>query len=71
MTQDQIDAMQRASDAYHRKIPDSYKYQMEMVREKLDRLQAECDHKYPDGSSAIEGGIMFCSTCRICHWSDL
>jgi hypothetical protein len=47
-------------------------YQETIQNLKSQKLQIEsrCDHQYPDGQSAIEGGFM-CSMCRICNWSDL
>jgi len=69
MTQDQIDEIKRLEDQKYR-LWDRYKAEEESLRKRIRELDDRCDHKYPDGSSAVEGG-MFCSTCRICHESDM
>lgn len=40
------------------------------LRAELAALYKECDHKHPDGSSAIVNGFLE-SHCDLCDWSDL
>lgn len=53
---------------YHLKAV--YKQAQAAVDSEEIEIQNSCDHVYPDGTSAVEGGIFWC-TCKICHMSDL
>jgi len=43
---------------------------LEVLNERRDKLKSECNHLYPDGTSAWEGGY-FCSGCKICNYNDM
>jgi hypothetical protein len=36
----------------------------------VSAMHAKCDHTYPDGTTAYEGGWLF-TECKICHDNDL
>ena len=33
-------------------------------------LERGCDHTFPNGETAIEGGFLF-SHCKLCYWNDM
>lgn len=39
------------------------------LEDAIEAARAKCDHKNPDGTTAIEVQI-FCNTCKICYWTD-
>jgi len=69
MNSAQISEIKAARDAIYRRDADN-KREIDSLREIERQLSKACDHKNPDGSSAIEEGH-FMLSCPICGWSDL
>ena len=47
----------------------AYNKEIERINTELKPLKIDCDHQYPDGSSAIQHGVGHCeceSGCQIC-----
>ena len=70
MTQEDIDELAR-SERSLTKMEEEYKGDVARINGYIRTLKAKCDHKYPDGKSAIPSDTTFCNVCSICHWSDL
>jgi hypothetical protein len=67
MTQEILDGIKAARDI----IDSAYADYMEVKgrwQPDLDRWLTACDHKDPDGSSAVETGFVY-DTCLICNRS--
>ena len=56
-------------DDMKRQAEVDYMKKIKRLDKEINRLRATCDHAYPNGKSAIIGGIE-CNMCQICHWSD-
>lgn len=63
---DRLKALQNEGFTMH----DEYNRRRAEVGAQTKALRMQCDHRYPDGSSAWEGGFMF-SHCKICGENDL
>jgi hypothetical protein len=70
MTQDQINTLKEASAEAHSRIRERHRRELAQAEETWARLARACDHKYHDGSSAVEGGF-FCCTCKLCGDNDM
>lgn len=71
MTKEQIDALEQLSMNVNVGMPRRHKFELNSARVQLNKLQDECDHKNPDGSSAIDETGMFMCVCTICGWNDM
>jgi hypothetical protein len=69
MNQAAIDRIKRAQKEVH-DIPRRYREELRMARLILSEVDRNCDHKYPDGTSAVKGDF-FCSVCQICYENDM
>lgn len=70
MTQDDIDELARSKQSLDTKAKE-YNITVSRIQKYIGTLNAKCDHKYPDGRSAIPPDTYFCNVCNICGWSDL
>lgn len=61
MKQEQIDKLEHLSS-----VRASLDSQLEMVIDKFESIRKTCDHKYPDGESAIISHSII-TTCDICQ----
>jgi hypothetical protein len=64
MNQEYIDKIKKA-----RRLPwileDRHEKELKQAYKKLETLRKRCNHKWPDGTSAVSGG-MFYDECKIC-----
>lgn len=68
MTKAQIYQIKKTSSLYFN-LPVKHKKELQKIQKDLTNLQKLCDHKYPNGESAVSNG-MFCAVCEICHSTD-
>lgn len=69
MKQRHIDALSminKEMDAIHVEFIE----ETERLSELKNAIWAQCDHRWPDGTSAIISTFT-CDTCEICPWNDL
>lgn len=69
MTQESIDQLRRLYAELDRSKA-AYKADQVLLRADIDAIIQHCDHKYPDGSSALKSGFTE-DVCTICHGSVL
>lgn len=60
----QNDVIDKLNDLNHAKT----EYEKKLTE--FNEIKGNCNHKYGNGESALEGGF-FCTTCQICNWSDM
>lgn len=68
MTQEQIDNLKRLCD-YSYNLPRKNREAEAQAEKAWLDASKNCDHKYPDGSTAVESGFLM-NVCKICHESD-
>ncbi len=69
MTRLQILKIRFQTKLLYHNIPARHKQELAEARATLDKLQKDCDHKHPDGSSAWVDGFAI-AFCDICHEND-
>lgn len=70
MTQKQIEEIKKKRDYLYLEFDMEYRKKKDELQKELNKLEDKCDHKWPNGKSAIVGS-MFCNSCEICNWADM
>lgn len=69
MNQADIDELHRLVGEKHDEI-ERHAKNMSEITGGIRAIRDRCDHRLPDGRSALEGGFMM-RQCIICYWNDL
>lgn len=70
MKQFEIDEIKKKRDYLYIEFDEECERKREKLQKELNKLEDKCDHKWPDGKSAIVGS-MFYNSCEICNWADM